>query len=133
MQPFLTEAYKPQAHLGLRAPVELETRFLDSMCWPAQVLLKTTGLCLLQGSTRRQSTLNYSAVAQRLLQRLLRCDTKRFAMAASIARFMESWSTSLRIGRGSLTANVIRSVGAYPNGLTEYVYYLSGTSWRMGE
>ena len=71
--------------------------------------------------------------AQRLLQRLLRCDTTRFAMAASIARFMESWPTSLRIGRGSLTANAIRSVGVYLAGLTGYACYLSGTSWSMGE
>ena len=84
------------------------------------------------GSKRRTSTLNYSAVAQRLLQRLLRCDTTRFAMAASIVRFMENWSASLRIGRGSLTANAIRVVGVHIAGLTRYACYLSGTSWSMG-
>ena len=107
--------------------LELVALCIESMSWPAQVHLQT------KWRDRRKSTLNYSAVAQRLLQRLLRCDTTRFAMAASIARFMESWSTSLRIGRGSLTANAIRSVGVYPPGLTEYAYYLSGTSWSMGE
>ena len=85
------------------------------------------------GSKRRTSTLNYSTVAERLLQKLPRCDTMTVAVAASIVRLSANCATSLRIGRGSPTANAIRSVGVYQPGQTEYAYYLCGTSWRMGE
>ena len=82
MQPFWTEAYRPQARLGLRASVELVALFLQSMCWPAQVFPQTTGLRLLQGSKRQKPTLNCFAVAQRLLQAPLRYDIRTIAVAA---------------------------------------------------
>ena len=66
---------------GLGLLLELVALCIESMSWPAQVHLQTIW------RERRQSTLNYSAVAQRLLQRLPRCDTTRVAMAASVVRF----------------------------------------------